>query len=473
MKQICFRRLFYFILVPVLLAGCATTTNYYDNLNKLLTQGKFSDAVALNEGSKDDIYGKKNALLYYLDRGMLLHYNGNYTESSLSFEKAKKYSEEYFTKSITTEASTLLISDNMRPYYGEDFEQALVRVFCAINYIFLNQEDDALVEARQVDQFLKTLKVNYGFKDVYTEDAFVRYLMGMLYENKGEINDAFISYRQALDAYKYYVKNYGVSTPKELVYDALKTAKKLGFSDEIREIEQEYQLKQKDTASAGGELVVIHYNGLCPVKIDHFFEISFGKGWVYVENMDVKGEEEQQVEQARAIVNSIASDEQIRLAFPKYVRENYAVQNLGVKVTALNGLSSTGVMAEDIGAIAIKGLEDRINRIRAKTIARGVIKFVLAQKVTSKVKESSGEVSAWFAKTLLKTVSAATEASDKRSWRSLPDKINLARISLPEGTHSVEVKFYDKSNNEVKNQVLNNIKIVKGKKTFVALRTAN
>jgi hypothetical protein len=458
-----------FLFSVALLAGCATTTNYYTNLSKLVSEGKYADAVSLNETSKENVYGKKNALLYYLDNGMLLHYNGNYEQSSEAFEKAKKYSEEYFTKSITTEASTFLINDNMRPYYGEDFEQALVRVFGALNYVFIGKNEDALVEARQVDHFLTTLKVNYGVKDVYTEDAFVRYLMGMLYENDGNTNDAFISYRQALEGYKSYVKNYGVSTPQELIFDAMRTAKKLGFGDELKEIQDKYGVKPADVPKTNGEIVVVNYNGLAPEKIDHFFEISVGKGWIYVENMDAKGEEEQQKEQAQALFTSVASDDQVRMAFPKYVKENYSIQSFEAKS---GDLTAKGVVTEDVGAIAEKGLEDRINRIRAKTIARGIIKYILTQKVASKVKESSGEASAWLAKTLMKTVSSATEVSDKRCWRSLPDKINIARLSLPEGSHSVELKFYDKNNTIIDTRILNDIKVIKGKKTFVAVRTA-
>ncbi|MBN1621256.1 MAG: hypothetical protein JW871_01545 [Endomicrobiales bacterium] len=459
------------LISAILLTSCATRTAYYSKLDSLVSSEKYSEAVAFNETSKEKTYGKKNALLYYLDRGMLLHFSGEYEDSNLAFEKAKRLAEEYFTKSITAEASTLLISDNMRPYYGEDFERALVHVFSALNYVFLGMENEALVEARQVDHFLKTLKVDYGHKNTYLEDAFVRYLMGMLYENQGEINDAFISYRKALDAYDTYYKYFQTSAPPELVADALRTARILGFKDEIRQIKDKWKkIDVESPSSSEGELVVLHYNGFSPVKIDHFFEISFNKGWLYVESMDVKGEDEEKVEQARSIVRSIASDEQIRLAFPKYVPQDYKITNFDVSTPDSGNVP--GVLVEDIGNIAVKGLEERINRIRARTIARGVIKFVLAQKVTKKVEKSSGELSAWFAKTILKTVSAATELSDKRSWRSLPDEIFMARVPLKEGVHSVNIKFYNKANREVSIKTIDDIKIRKGKKTFVAVRTA-
>ena len=35
-------------------------------------------------------FGGKNRLLYFLERGMLLHVDGQYVESNLAFEEAKR-----------------------------------------------------------------------------------------------------------------------------------------------------------------------------------------------------------------------------------------------------------------------------------------------------------------------------------------------------------------------------------------------
>ncbi len=466
------RRILLFVtFTAVILAGCATTGEYYKNLNELVASKQYQQAAALTESQKIKAYGEKNALLYYLDRGMLLHYSGDYAASNEAFEKAKKLAADYFTKSVTTELSTLLISDNVRPYYGEDFERAMINLFCALNYVYLGKDEDALVEARQVDHFLQTLKVNYGRKNVYTEDAFARYLTGMLFENDGEINDAYISYKQALDAYGTYRKQYATLTPPGIVEDAIRTAKRLGMSDEIADIQKTWKTNYDGSAMPGGELVVIDYNGISPVKIDTFFEVSFGQGWGYVEAADVKGDEQRQVETARSIARSIASDEQVRIAFPKYTSERYRIKSMGVKLLG-NNEDTKGFLVENIGAIAVKNLDDRIVRVRARAIARGVIKFVLSKQISDKVEQANGQLAGWLAKTALKTMSTATEFADKRSWRSLPDEINLARMQLPEGTHSVEVGFYDKNGSQVSSQVFDNIKIVKGKKTFISVRSA-
>lgn len=137
---------------------------------------------------------------------MLLHLDSQYSPSNLAFESAKQLAEKLFTKSLSKELSTLLVSDNLRPYYGEDFERALLHVFSALNYHLMGDATGALVEARQVDFLLTKLQTDHGHKNIYTEDAFVRYLMGLLYENQGEINDAYISYWKSLEAYGSYKK---------------------------------------------------------------------------------------------------------------------------------------------------------------------------------------------------------------------------------------------------------------------------
>ena len=358
----------------------------------------------------------------------------------------------------------------MRPYYGEDFERALVNVFSAVNYIMLGQENDALVEARQADHFLTTLQVNYGYTSVYKEDAFVRYLMGMIYENQGQINDAFISYRKALESYKYYEVNYGVKTPNMLVNDAIRTAKILGFTSEEAEIRKKWAVVPSDSEKdKNGELVILNYNGFSPEKVDTFFEISFGAGWVYVEGTKVEGDDKAQVNQAKAIARSVAAAEQVRIAFPKYIPLDYEIKTAAA---VTDNKTFRGEVVEDIGAIAVKGLDDRIARIRARAIARGIIKFALTRAVSQKVEKSSGELTGWLAKKVLTAAAAATELADKRSWRTLPDKITMIRLPLVGDVHSLTLNFYGRNNELITTQELNNITIKPGKKTFLIVRTA-
>ena len=463
----------------MLLVSCAGPGAYYQGMSRLVATGQYSQAADLIKESKESVYGSKNALLYCLDRGMLLQLAGHYRASNDAFEKAKSLAEDYFTKSITTEASTFLVSDNMRPYYGEDFERALVNIFCALNYVFLDQESEALVEARQVDEFLSSLQTKYGHKSVYKEDPFARYLMGMLYENEGEINDAYISYYKALQSYDEDARYYGVPVPKELLEDVWRTGQKLGFRDDLREIERKWgRLAPAARNPDDGEIVVIHYDGSAPVKEDTFFEIAFGKAWAYVGVIQPQGEEQAQVEQAAAIARGILFDEQIRVAFPRYVASEYNIIGMSAQASAADSgrvvAKNSSEEVENIGAIAVKCLEDRIARVRVRAIARAAIKYALAQKISQSVEESShNEALGWLTKKVLHAASAATELSDKRSWRSLPDRIDMVRLTVPAGTYNLRLDFSGGSGATIDTKTLNNITVHPGKKTFAVVKTVS
>lgn len=453
------------------LSACASPRALLQNLNSLAALQHFPEAAQLVRSAKDKNYGAKNALLYHLDLGMLTHLARAYEDSNQSFETAKRLAAELFTKSVTKEVSTFLVSDNMRPYHGEDFERALLHVFAALNYHLLGKDDEALVEARQVDFLLTKLKTDYGHKNLYTEDAFVRYLMGLFYENQGAVNDAYISYWKALEAYERFLEPFGVDTPRALVGDALRAARRLGFDDEAGRIRKRWGDADAPPLPKGsGEAVVLHYNGPAPYKVDTFFEIAFAAGWPFVTAAQPQGKEQEQVEQASAIARSILASDIVRVAFPKYVKPDYAIRTMAVR-SGSSTQNGTSERVQDVGAIAVKNLEDRIGRIRAKAIARAVVKFALSRRLASAVEERKGAGAAWLTKKILQVASTATELSDKRCWQTLPDQIAMARLVLPAGTHDLHAAFRDGEGRVLKEADLPGVAIQPGRRTFVVVRT--
>ena len=108
----------------------------------------------------------------------------------------------------------------------------LINAFLALNYVEKGEPDEALVEARKVDEKLRVYAKEYDGKNTYKEDAFIRYLMGVLYESRGEINDAYISYKKAYETYAVYTKDYGTRAPSFLLDDLVRTATLMAFDGE-------------------------------------------------------------------------------------------------------------------------------------------------------------------------------------------------------------------------------------------------
>lgn len=463
-------RIYSFILSSALLiAGCATTLSLKE-LNNFTLRNEFSQAAEQVEKKKSS-YGEKNALLYALDRGMLLHLAGDYNASNQALAQAKRTALDLFTKSVTAHLSTFLINDVMTPYYGEDFERALIYLFSAINYAALGQGEEALVECRQLDLFFRALPFD-GQRNNYQDDAFGRYLAGLLYEDQGEINDAYISYVKALKAYDDYATFYKTPRPDALVEDALRTARQLGFSDKVEEIQRRWgPAPSPDSAlpEETGEVLFLHYAGLGPEKVDSFFEISLFNGWPYVEQVNTKSQEDTQVEQARAVFRSIVADKMIRVAFPKYRQSKARIQSSEV-FSASTTCRST--LVEDVGALAVRNLEDRVVRTRARAIARAVVKYLLAQKISNAVENKNGEGVGFLVRAILQAASSATEIADKRSWRTLPDRILMARLRLPPGEHTLTVRYLDAQGNSVETREIKNVSVSANRKSFVIVRTA-
>src|SRR5579884_382450 len=428
----------------LLLTACGPSLHHQQLVEQDLLSHRYSDADAVVEKNKKD-YGDRNLLLYYLDRGFLLHLAGRYEESNRFFEKATAEVDRLYTQSISTHAGAMLTNDNLLPYEGEDFETVLIHLFSALNYTALGRWDDALVEARQVDDRLNLLNDKYTQKNVYKEDAFARYLTGILYEARGEFNDAFISYRQAYGAFEDYKKNYHIQIPSRLGIDLIRTASILHLPEE----QEEYKKRFPEAAAIAseksdrtGEVVVITYEGRSPIKEDYFIDapVPNGNGGVYM----------------------------VRVALPRFVPRPSKVGS--VEVTFRQGatvLKQRSDLMEDITAIAKKNLEDRIGRISAKAIARATAKYVATRAAEHEAKKRGGEGAEILTGLLANVYSVATEQSDKRSWRTLPSKIRLARLSLPPGQWEVRVAYYSAQGHLIEERPMPPLKVEKGKSLFV------
>lgn len=467
--------IFLWLWAGLILSGCgANRLTYYNSLNNYIAEKNYPEANKQIEDNADKFYGGNDLLLYYLDQGYLSHIGADYSKSNLMLQEARKLAKDYFTKSISREASTFLISDNMRPYYGETFEQALTYVFSALNYVFLNKGEDSLVEARAADDFLKLLQTDYGYKDTYNKDAFVRYLMGLVYENEGETNDAFISYRQALYAYNDLQKSMSVAIPQELFNSAMDTAAKLQFNSEQEELSKDFSALAEnykiDTAAKNnGEIVVIHYNGLVPHKIDNILEIAFNKAWGYVDSVKTEGEAAESVSTAGTAIRAIAANQQIVAAFPQYVPTSYTITS---SIIELEDKSKPTEVVEDIGKIAVKSLNDRIGRIYAKTFARAAVKYALSRAAVNNIQEKSeNSIGAFILSSTVKVAAALTEKADKRCWQVLPDTIRMARFTVREGVHDLKINYYNRNGSKTAEEEITDIAVKKGKKTFVLVQT--
>lgn len=422
----------------------------YDKMRGMLEQAKYDDAAKFIESGKEKFYGESNAVLYYLDELMALHLAKRYQESNALVDKATKRMDDLYTTSVSTEVGAFMTNDNAKPYEGEDFERALIHVVGALNYSALGQRDDALVEARRVEQQLQVLndahsKVKEGKKSEYAEDAFVRWLAGSLYESDGSdegLNDAWVSYQKALQAYeKAYLPKYRTTVPSVLVQDALRVAERLGFDDEYKAIKRSYpqvSYPRQAEVAAQGSLVFLHLNGEAPYKVE--------KSW-----------------------NAIADGKAIRVAYPEFMSKPKRVAYAVITVAGQTGRTE---LMENVNAIAIQNLKDHMSRIKGKMIARAIAKFVAAKATEVASTQASGNQTFGALMGAAASVAGAvTERADIRSWLLLPSSIDASRMYLAPGTYTATVEFFGMGGGALAKKTLPSFTVEKGRTTFLSYRT--
>jgi uncharacterized protein len=411
------------LIAPALcciLLSCAPSTEFYRGVEEQVSAGNYLSALSQVRSSLPS-YGDKATVLYKLDMGLLYHYAGQADSSSQWFFAAEREMDELYTKSVSLAAASFLLNDNILPYEGEDFEKALVNVFLALNYAAQGEPDEALVEARKVDLKLRQLSKAYEGKNVYQDDAFIRYLMGALYESRGEINDAFISYRKAHEVYAVYQREYGTPAPSFLLDDLVRTATMLGFADEAGQY-RALGGKPFDPRSAGqGSILVVVYAGKGPVKEEYRPSVSIA---------DDNG-----------VIHTF------QIALPRFVPRMTAPRTYGVTLSGPEGTwpARTAEVAEDVTAIAAKSLSDRISMVYLKSGGRAVLKFLASEAAKNEIRKKTNDdgVLNFLGSLAVDLAVGATERADVRGWRTLPAQFQVVRMMVPPGTYSLRVAASD------------------------------
>ncbi|MCH8843485.1 MAG: hypothetical protein IID61_10985 [SAR324 cluster bacterium] len=434
------------LAVVVLVASCAPHREIYPRLNSLAASGQYDEAVRYIESEKDK-YGERNDVLYNLDRGVFYHYAGKYKESNEAFELAEVRMDELFTESISGNVAAFLSNDNTLPYGGEDFEQVVVNMYRALNYVQLGDVDAALVEARKVDNKLDYINRQYepDQQNVYKEDAFARMLMGIFYEmaaTRDDLNDAYISNRRAVAVYeKDFVPQYQTRAPDLLKANLLTTAAFMGSEEFSLALE-----KFPGTQSRGlgekrelGQLYFVHFAGRGPEK----YESS---------------------------INAIMPDGNLlRIAFPGYFRNTYLITGAQVRVDG--SVEARLEPGAPIGEMAIKNLDNRKGRIAAKAIARATTKYIASRLLQRKAQDDAGPIGGLIAWVAGNVYIALSEQADLRSWQTLPDKILIGRVLLKPGSHHVVVEFVTSGGGVVSSKDLGQIDIPPGTTRFIVLHS--
>lgn len=329
----------------------------------------------------------RDQLLVLLDEGMVLHAAGRYPESIEKLSRADRLAQDLDVVSVSEQAATLVANEREKAYRGEDFEKLLVSVLQALNYGALGKDEDALVEVRRVDERLRKMVVEEN--KPYEQLAIARYLGGVLYEDQGDADAAFIDYQQAQKL------NPDLGP---LAEPLLRLARETERDTALAELRARYPgIDAPPLRRDEGQVVVLVEAGLSPEK-----------------------EETQRRERVQAEVKLVA--------LPSY-RSRWA--HAAATVTA-GGRTQAAVTVTSLDGVARQHLQERIGRMLLKSVAGTAVKAGIGAGV-AKLTDSEGAGLATFL--LLSLLNHA----DLRSWLSLPAEFQIARFRLPAGKQRVAV----------------------------------
>ncbi len=414
--------------VILLFSGCASHSQRFDAIETQLVAGNLSGALQALEKNRSN--GRRDEVLYLLDRAMLLRMQGEYRQSNEALEQAKRLIGELDAISLSEQAASLTVNDTLQSYSGSDFERALLHLYAALNYLQLGMPDGARVEILQLDVLLNLQADGQG--DAYTEDAFVRYLSGLVFEQLGEWSDAMIAYRKSYHNYQKYYEHFAVKPPRSLGLALLRMAEHLGLKEELRQYRKAFAIEQWTSLPVfltQGEVVLIVGTGLAPRKREESTPI-FAPG----------------------------AGVMVRIVLPRY---DTKIQPVGEVRLLTDNEAMNAELVEDIDAIAVKTLQAQMPAITARALARAVVKYRLAKEAGER-DEGLG--------LLLNVAGVLSEQADTRSWFTLPQRIYLARQSLAPGRHDISVQLLGPGGHVLAQKQFTGVTAEAGKKVYLSWR---
>jgi len=393
--------------------ACASNPDAYAQIDAGARSGSYGNALSSLENEKGParktVYTSKNDILFYLDRGMLRHYAGQYTDSSEDLENADMLIEAAFTKSISQAIGSYLLNDNVKDYAGEDYENLYVNVFNSLNYYHNNDLQGSLVEIRRLNEKLNFLADKYErAKDKilesnkqldpgqlpmeaskYSNSALARYLGMLFYRGIGNDDSVRIDYEELGRAYSLAPEVYNNPIPSSV-------------EDEL------------EVPEGQGRLNVIAFAGLSPVKQEEniFIPLPFPP-----------------------------PNNMTRIALPKMVSRPQTVQ--WVEVVLDNGQKFKLDLLENMGAVAQETFKSSYGLTVLKTAARAITKAAASAslaRVASKKSKDDGLGS--LVGFLGRIYTEVSEQADTRLSRYFPCYALVGGINLVPGVYAVTVNFY-------------------------------
>jgi hypothetical protein len=389
-----------------------------DNLEKNNTSMLSSKSDGKNaKGDKEELVPDGKDILYYFEKGELLNLQSKYRDGRSTWLKAdeivRTWEDEFRTNptKLLGDIGSYLISDRVRRYDGQDYEKVALSTKLTLNHIMLGDFDNARVEMKKtfereklIESFrekeydkLKEEGDKQGYKPDMKQLSEKGYPMAEL--DSPEVRGLKNGFQ---NAFAHYLAGYFFEVTGEYSLSEPGYRNALALQPNSRLIKESLSSTGKRRAG--------------PNESDVLFviESGFAPSWKSVTiplPIPTGGK--------RLVVTP--------LSFPIVKSENkgYVPDSISAagKRLPVETLVNYDTMSHRL-------LKDQLPGIMLRTGIRAIVKSVIQDQAQKKAGLAGGLVAG--------VVSVATEQADERSWRTLPERVSVARAIIPYGTLPLE-----------------------------------
>lgn len=389
------------ILLP-LLAGCSTHADrlsairaaYYSGHPTAATQ-KIDEALTKAPARESDVLK--------LDKATALLCEGKPTEAEALFREVRDKFEEKEGKDVGEGVASMLLDDQQLAYAGEDYEKVLVRFYLSLCNL-MRDGSDAAAYALQVNE-KQTQIINAGKgadgknpKETYKLVPAGAYLHAALRE---ETHANYDDVARSLEL----VARWQPTFPT--VKADLERAK-----------------TGRHSQPGHGVVYVFAMVGRGPFK-EEKYEIAPTAALLIADRMlSAMGKQ--------SLPPTIAP-----IKVPHVTRPFNSIATVSVNLDG-QPVGQTATLT-DVGQMAAEQSEALYNELLARAIVRRVVKKGVIYGAKEAIKTNQNQLSS-LALNAVGVAWEATESADTRCWGLLPDKIQVLRLELPVGQHSVTLQ---------------------------------
>lgn len=379
--------------------GCATHANRLASVREAFYAGRLDRARQRLDRQIER--NQADADVLRLERAMVDLVDGRPAEAEQTLRVVRDRFDFLEQKDAAETLLSTLTDDNQLAYAGEDYEKILIRCFLSLSNL-MHHGDDASAYALQVGEKQRDIIARGG--------------------DQSGTNPKLAYKRVALGAY---------------IHAAIQEATQVNYDEAARAIqlvaswEPEFDQAQTD----------LH-------RVTHGRHSSSGHGVVYVFSLTGRGPfKEERLEEptsaALLIADRILSATSKHslpptiapIRVPVVVRRHNRIRSVDVSIDGeSHGTTET---ITDIGRLASEQHQALLPQIMARAVVRRVVKkgTIYATKELARIDHPA----AALAMDLAGVAWEATESADTRCWGLLPDRIQVMRIEVPAGEHSLSL----------------------------------